>query len=103
LENAVVAFLQCREGEGFLGDTPIERHSEEELAGLMGRIDRMRYAGPRRVPAAILEAAARQGFYIARAPVLMEGRIELLHYLHNQSVCDMYHRYGNLGERALLR
>ena len=39
---------------------------------------------------------------IAREPVLAEGRVELLHYLINQSICDTYHRYGNLGERTLL-
>ena len=48
-----------------------------------------------------LDAAAQSGFYVAREPVLMEGRIELLHYFQNQSVCDTYHRYGNLGERSL--
>ncbi|MBW2707265.1 MAG: hypothetical protein JRD84_13285 [Deltaproteobacteria bacterium] len=29
----------------------------------------------------------------------MDGRIELLHYYRQQSICDNYHRYGNLGER----
>ena len=52
------------------------------------------------MPQTVFEAAATTGFYIARAPVLMEGRIELLHYLVNQSICDDYHRYGNLGDRA---
>ena len=50
---------------------------------------------------AVLTAAATTGFYIARSPVLMEGRIEMLHYIVNQSICDDYHRYGNLGDRAL--
>ena len=63
-------------------------------------VDRLRYAAPDRVPASVLEAAARRGFYIARAPVLMEGRIELIHYYQNQSICDTYHRYGNLGDRT---
>jgi RHH-type proline utilization regulon transcriptional repressor/proline dehydrogenase/delta 1-pyrroline-5-carboxylate dehydrogenase len=49
----------------------------------------------------VLTAAATTGFYIARSPVLMEGRIEMLHYIVNQSICDDYHRYGNLGDRAL--
>jgi len=49
----------------------------------------------------VFAAAAKTGFYIARAPVLMEGRIELLHYYRQQTICDEYHRYGNLGERAL--
>ena len=31
----------------------------------------------------------------------MDGRVELLQYAQQQSICDNYHRYGNLGERAL--
>jgi RHH-type proline utilization regulon transcriptional repressor/proline dehydrogenase/delta 1-pyrroline-5-carboxylate dehydrogenase len=30
---------------------------------------------------------------------MMEGRIELLQYYRQQSVCTNYHRYGNLGSR----
>jgi RHH-type proline utilization regulon transcriptional repressor/proline dehydrogenase/delta 1-pyrroline-5-carboxylate dehydrogenase len=37
---------------------------------------------------------------LATAPVLAAGRIELLHYLREQSLCVDYHRYGNLGARA---
>jgi RHH-type proline utilization regulon transcriptional repressor/proline dehydrogenase/delta 1-pyrroline-5-carboxylate dehydrogenase len=44
--------------------------------------------------------AAETGFYIARTPVMMDGRIELLQYYRQQSICNNYHRYGNLGERA---
>jgi RHH-type proline utilization regulon transcriptional repressor/proline dehydrogenase/delta 1-pyrroline-5-carboxylate dehydrogenase len=64
-------------------------------------VDRIRYGAPDRVPGAVFEAAAETGFYIARAPVMMEGRIELIHYFQEQAVSDTYHRYGNLGERAL--
>jgi RHH-type proline utilization regulon transcriptional repressor/proline dehydrogenase/delta 1-pyrroline-5-carboxylate dehydrogenase len=46
-------------------------------------------------------AAATRGFYIARGPVLMHGAVELIHYVKEQSICDSYHRYGNLGERGL--
>ena len=38
--------------------------------------------------------------YIADAPVLMHGRVELLWYVCEQSVCVDYHRYGNLGART---
>ena len=38
---------------------------------------------------------------IGRTPVSMEGRIELLQYFRQQSICHNYHRYGNLGDRAL--
>ncbi len=67
----------------------------------MPKIDRIRYAAPERVPRDVYSAAAETGFYIARAPVLMDGRIELLQYYRQQSICDNYHRYGNLGDRAI--
>ena len=31
---------------------------------------------------------------------MMEGRVELLHYIQEQNISVDYHRYGNLGERA---
>ncbi len=37
---------------------------------------------------------------IADRPVLQHGRIELLWYVHEQSLCVDYHRYGNLGIRT---
>jgi len=33
--------------------------------------------------------------------VLMEGRIKIINYFQEQTLCNNYHRYGNLGERAL--
>ena len=62
--------------------------------------DRVRYAAPDRVPAEIFSAARESGLFLARAPVLAEGRIELLWYLREQSISHDYHRYGNLGPRA---
>jgi RHH-type proline utilization regulon transcriptional repressor/proline dehydrogenase/delta 1-pyrroline-5-carboxylate dehydrogenase len=63
-------------------------------------IERLRYAALGRVPAPLLAAAAEAGHWIAGAPVLAEGRIELLWYLREQGISDDYHRYGNLGARA---
>jgi RHH-type proline utilization regulon transcriptional repressor/proline dehydrogenase/delta 1-pyrroline-5-carboxylate dehydrogenase len=65
-----------------------------------GQADRVRYAAPERVPAAIHRAAAETGLFVASAPVLMHGRIELLWYVREQSISEDYHRYGNLGARA---
>ena len=42
--------------------------------------DRIRYAAPERVPQDVQRAAAETGFYIARTPVMMDGRIEFLQY-----------------------
>ncbi|MBI4954979.1 MAG: proline dehydrogenase family protein [Myxococcales bacterium] len=62
--------------------------------------DRVRYAAPERVPADVLAAVGDTGIYIARAPVLAEGRVELLWYVLEQSISNDYHRYGNVGVRA---
>jgi RHH-type proline utilization regulon transcriptional repressor/proline dehydrogenase/delta 1-pyrroline-5-carboxylate dehydrogenase len=70
----------------------------ELIAG--GQIQRVRYARPDRVPAEIRRAAAAALQYVADAPVSAQGRIELLWYVREQSVSQVYHRYGNLGVRA---
>lgn len=76
--------------------------SDENLVAVIraGHTDRVRYAAPDRVPRLLLEAVAQTPCYIARAPVLAQGRIELLWYCREQSISDSYHRYGNLGERG---
>ena len=102
LDNDVTGFLNGIEAREFLGGTLVRRQSDEMLCAVMRDVDRIRYAAPERASALVLAAAARRGFYIARAPVMMEGRIELIHYYQNQSICDTYHRYGNLGDRTLI-
>jgi RHH-type proline utilization regulon transcriptional repressor/proline dehydrogenase/delta 1-pyrroline-5-carboxylate dehydrogenase len=101
LESRTVAFLRSKEGRRLLDGASLTVDTDEDLIEMLPEIDRIRYAGPERVPGSIWSAAASTGFYIARAPVLMHGAIELLHYLKEQSICDSYHRYGNLGERGL--
>ncbi|MEE3370375.1 MAG: bifunctional proline dehydrogenase/L-glutamate gamma-semialdehyde dehydrogenase [Planctomycetota bacterium] len=76
--------------------------SEATIAMLIQQqqTERIRYAGPERVPLMIRQAAAANAFYIASTPVYHTGRIELLNYIQEQSFCHQYHRYGNLGNRA---
>jgi RHH-type proline utilization regulon transcriptional repressor/proline dehydrogenase/delta 1-pyrroline-5-carboxylate dehydrogenase len=65
-----------------------------------GQTDRVRYAAPDRVPLEVLQAGNQAGGCVLSTPVSMEGRLELLWYVHEQSVSTDYHRYGNLGLRA---
>ena len=44
----------------------------------------------------IYKQAAKLGIHIASAPPLVEGRLELLHYLKEQSIAYEYHRYGSI-------
>jgi len=79
----------------------IEESDEELAAAITQReTDRVRYAAADRVPVIVRRAAAEAQVYIADAPVLAEGRVELLWYVQEQSVRFDYHRYGNLGARA---
>ncbi|HYO25572.1 MAG TPA: hypothetical protein VEQ85_11570, partial [Lacipirellulaceae bacterium] len=76
--------------------------SDAEFAAALGagRIGRVRYAAPHRVPVAIRRTAADAFVHLADAPPLAHGRVELLWDLQEQSVTRVYHRYGNLGRRA---
>jgi len=44
--------------------------------------------------------AAKTGKYIASLKPLIEGRIELLHYVKEQSIAFEYHRYGSITENV---
>jgi RHH-type proline utilization regulon transcriptional repressor/proline dehydrogenase/delta 1-pyrroline-5-carboxylate dehydrogenase len=100
LNNTVTLFLYGEKGRRFLDGVPMDVESDKDLMARIPDIDRIRYAAPDRVPDALFKAAAETGFFISRAKVSMEGRIELLQYFREQSICFNYHRYGNLGERA---
>jgi len=102
LSGPTFEFLHEKEGMKILGEAPIVVQTDRELIGAMPKVNRIRYAAPDRVPPEVFRAAADTGFYISRTPVMMEGRIELLQYFLQQSICDTYHRYGNLGERTIL-
>jgi RHH-type proline utilization regulon transcriptional repressor/proline dehydrogenase/delta 1-pyrroline-5-carboxylate dehydrogenase len=101
LNNQVTSFLHTGEGRQFVGGDPHFYELDQELIKIIPKVDRIRYAAPERVPQKLYSAAAETGFYIARAPVMMDGRLELLQYYRQQSICDNYHRYGNLGDRVL--
>jgi RHH-type proline utilization regulon transcriptional repressor/proline dehydrogenase/delta 1-pyrroline-5-carboxylate dehydrogenase len=101
LINHVTRFLEGIEGQRIIGKDPVFHERDADLINSLPKVSRIRYAGPQRVPQAVYRAAAENGFYIARTPVMMDGRIELLQYYQQQSICNNYHRYGNLGERGL--
>jgi RHH-type proline utilization regulon transcriptional repressor/proline dehydrogenase/delta 1-pyrroline-5-carboxylate dehydrogenase len=65
-----------------------------------GQADRVRYAAPDRVPLEVQQAGNAANGCIVSVPVSVEGRLELLWCLREQSLSIDYHRYGNLGNRA---
>ena len=83
-------------------DLEFVEESDEELVEAIGegQVDRVRYASPDSVPLSVRKAAEDEFVYVADAPVSPSGRVELLWYVREQSLCVDYHRYGNLGFRA---
>ncbi|MDP6444740.1 MAG: proline dehydrogenase family protein [Pirellulaceae bacterium] len=100
LDSPTVAWLD-QITEPWAGDIEFCEESDEELiAVIQHQVDRLRYAQRDRPPESVRRAVIDPCIYIADAPVLADGRLELLWCLEEQSVCIDYHRYGNLGERA---
>ena len=87
---------------GWASPMEIMEESDEQLASAITsrQCDRVRYAAADRVPEIVRRAAEEACLFIADAPVLAEGRVELLWYVQEQSVSFDYHRYGNLGTRT---
>lgn len=101
LDSPVVALLdELTESWGACIEFIVE--SDTDLAAIIAnsQTGRVRYASRDVVPTEVLQAVRDTGIYIARSPVLAEGRLELLWYLMEQSISVDYHRYGNLGIRA---
>ena len=79
-----------------------DEHLADWLANLPPHADeRVSYASPERVPEVIRQSAAKGGRYVADEPMLGVGRVDFLWFLREQSISWDYHRYGNLGMRAV--
>ena len=75
------------------------RAADETAATFAARLDalaiqRVRVVGT--CSRALRAADNEAGVHIADDPVTAEGRVELLHYLREQTVTRTTHRYGNV-------
>ena len=72
--------------------------NENEFIENMDKYERIRTCTSNLSPE-IFNKAAKLGKYIATQKPLVEGRLELLHYLKEQSIAFEYHRYGSITEK----
>lgn len=79
-----------------LGCDIVEQNTWEFIASLRD-FERIRTLSSE-LPDEIYRAAVGLNKHIASAPVVTQGRVELLHYLREQSICYQYHRYGSITE-----
>jgi len=78
-----------------LNGTNIYIQDENQFVSEMGRYECIRVCSPD-ISDTIFRQAAKLGIHIASSKPLIEGRLELLHYLKEQSITHEYHRYGSI-------
>ncbi len=69
----------------------------EEFIDGIGNFERIRTITDN-IPMRLLEEAAHKDKYIAQGKPLCCGRMELIHYIKEQSIAFEYHRYGSIIE-----
>ncbi len=100
---ASAELLWLREKKAFLletGDALLNESKEDRLKS-MKNSDRIRYLKKKNIQADIYESISRHALHIASEAFIPHGRVELMHFFREQSISDSYHRYGNLGLKAL--
>lgn len=75
--------------------------SSDEFIAKLPLFERVRYHAKAEQNIPIYQAAAKQARIIIRDKPLLNGRFELLYYYNEKALSISYHRYGNLGVRAL--
>jgi len=63
----------------------------------VGKLDRVRFISSPSLK--LRQVLAEEAVHTIKAPVMANGRLELIHYLREVSLSIDYHRYGNLGAR----
>ncbi len=97
-----VATFLFEQKESFLKSNDIcLKQNDIEFSKCFKDVDRVIYSDIKKVSDFIFDKAAKSSTFIVRQKPMMEGRLELLNYLQEQSISHSYHRYGNLGARGL--
>lgn len=75
----------------------LRKETLEEFLKVMPDYERIRTCSAN-IPRIMYERAAETNKYIATAPPVKQGRVELIHYIKEQSISFEYHRYGSISE-----
>lgn len=75
----------------------LRKESLSSFLSTLQSFERIRTCGAD-LPMELYQAAAKIDKYIATAPPVKEGRVELIHYIKEQSITFEYHRYGSITE-----
>jgi RHH-type proline utilization regulon transcriptional repressor/proline dehydrogenase/delta 1-pyrroline-5-carboxylate dehydrogenase len=94
-DNSKLEILKKSVGKDF----KIIEQSEQEFIMEMDNYERIRTCSDS-LTEKYYKKAAKTGKYIIFAKPIAEGRIELLHYVKEQSIAFEYHRYGSITDKV---
>ncbi len=75
----------------------LKKESLEDFLSTIKKYERIRTCSSD-IPLKVYEVAAQNNKYVATAIPVKEGRIELIHYIKEQSIAFEYHRYGSISD-----
>lgn len=101
IQNDAASFIYENKTDILNDDDTIQRETEKEFIENFDKYDRIIYSDISKVSDIVFKEAAKETKFIIRQKPMMEGRLELLNYLQEQSISYRYHRYGNLGARGI--
>lgn len=78
-----------------------KNEAQDDFIARISHFERIRYFGAPSMQDEIYLQAAKEAKIIIRDRPLLNGRFELLFYYNEKALSISYHRYGNLGIRAL--
>ena len=79
----------------------VAENAASNLSLKLPLFERVRYHAKPDTSDPIYQATAKEAKIIIRDKPLLNGRFELLFYHNEKALSVSYHRYGNLGIRAL--
>ena len=95
-------FLENSE-ELFSSKDKIIIEDEKSFIKTIKNYSRIIYSDISKVSADVFKESSKTLVFIVRQGPMMEGRLELLNYLGEQSISHSFHRYGNIGARELVK
>lgn len=99
-DSRALFWLSAKQKQLLADEDDFVMENELSLIFSFAHFERIRFLRPEHVSAQIYNDIADMAYYLATAPFVAHGRIELMHYYIEQSVSHRYHRYGNLGIKA---
>lgn len=99
-KNTTKECLWLLEQKDFLLDKNDTLFYEQDLESIKD-FSRLRYLNKQNIKEEVYEISSQNSIHIVSEPFIPHGRVELMHFFIEQSISDSYHRYGNLGLKAL--